>query len=126
MELSGLSLGELQKLQTRIEKEIAGRNKKQRGQALDEMKSIAAKYGLKLEDVIARPAIQGAATKAAQPVKVAKAAKPSKSAKKAAAIRFRHPDNPALTWAGGRGRRPQWIKDWEAAGRSLDEARIKD
>ena len=121
MELSGLSLGELQKLQTRIEKEIAGRNKKQRGQALDEMKSIAAKYGLKLEDVIARPAIQGAATKPAKPAKVAKS---SKTAKKAAAIRFRHPDNPALTWAGGRGRRPQWIKDWEAAGRSLDEARI--
>lgn len=119
MELSELSLGELQKLQTRIEKEIVGRNKKQRGQALDEIKSIAAKYGLKLEDVIARPA-----TQSATPAKPAKTAKPVKPVKKAAAIRFRHPDNHALTWAGGRGRRPQWIKDWEAAGRSLDEARI--
>lgn len=60
MELTGLSLGELQKLKTRIEKEIAGRNKRQRGQALGEMKSIAAKYGLKLEDVIAPAKPEGA------------------------------------------------------------------
>jgi len=35
-----MSLGELQKLNTRIEKEIESHGKKQRGQALDEIKSI--------------------------------------------------------------------------------------
>jgi DNA-binding protein H-NS len=116
MDLSVMSLGELQKLKVKIEKEIESRSKKQRGQALDEIKSIVAKYGLKLDDVIgkpsSRPPQKGAAKVAAKP------------AKKSAAILYRHPENPALTWSGGRGRPPQWIKDWKALGRSLDEARI--
>ena len=111
-----MSVGELQKLKTRIEKEIESRNKKQRSQAMDEIKSIVAKYGLKLDEVMGEPIVRklrnGANKTAATPPK------------KPAAILFRHPENPALTWAGGRGRRPQWIKDWEASGHSLDEARI--
>ena len=116
MELASLSLGELEKLKAKIEKEIDNRSRKQRGQALDEIKTIAAKFGLKLEDLVTN----GPAKKPGRP----KGAKVAKPAKKAAAARFRHPDNPALTWSGGRGRRPQWIKDWEASGRSLDEARV--
>lgn len=119
MEISALSLSELQKLKTKIEKEIEGRNKKQRGQAMDEIKSIVAKYGLKLEEVISKASTPKRGSGLAK-----KAAKVAKPAKKSAAILFCHPDNPALTWSGGRGRRPQWIKDWEAAGRSLDEARV--
>lgn len=116
MDLSVMSLGELQKLKTRIEKEIESRGRKQRGQALDEIKSIVAKYGLKLDDVMGKPAVRTPRDRA---VKVA-----AKSAKKSATILYRHPQNPQFTWAGGRGRRPQWIKDWEASGRSLDEARV--
>ena len=119
MDLSVLSPGELQKLKTRIEKEIDGRNKKQRGQAMDEIKSIVAKYGLKLEEVISNPATCKPRKSAAKAV--AKSANP---AKKSAAILYRHPENPSLTWSGGRGRPPQWIKDWKASGRNLDEARV--
>ncbi|MDP2811759.1 MAG: H-NS histone family protein [Rhodocyclaceae bacterium] len=117
MNLSAMSLGELKKLGSRIEKEIESRNKKQRGQALGEIKTIATKYGLKLEEILSEPA----ATR--KPRKVA-AKKVAKAAKKPAVILYRHPENPQLTWPGGRGRRPQWIKDWEASGRSLDEARV--
>jgi len=116
MDLSVMSAPELQKLRTRIEQEIESRNKKQRGQAMDEIKSIVAKYGLKLDEVLRKPVARkprdGVSKTAAKPKK-----KPS-------AIRYRHPENPALTWSGGRGRHPQWIKEWEASGRSLDEARI--
>ena len=115
MNLSVMSFGELQKLFDKVKKEIDRRSKTQRGQALSEIKTIAAKYGLKLDDVIGKPVVR-ASRKAMR-----KGAK--KPAKKAAAIRYRHPQNPSLTWGGGRGRRPQWIKEWEAAGHTLDEAR---
>lgn len=116
MDISAMSVGELQKLRTRIEKEIESRNKKQRGQAMDEIKSIVAKYGLKLDEVMGKPVARKPRNEASKT-----AAKP---AKKPVAILYRHPENPVLTWSGGRGRPPQWIKDWKASGRSLDEARI--
>ncbi|TCM75899.1 H-NS family nucleoid-associated regulatory protein [Rhodovulum steppense] len=33
--------------------------------------------------------------------------------------KYRHPENPALTWSG-RGRQPAWIKEALAAGTSLE------
>lgn len=119
MDLSAQSYGELQKLKSRIEKEIEVRNKKQRGQAMDEIKSIVAKYGLKLEEVIANPATRKSLENTTNA-----AAKPTKSVRKSAVVLYRHPDNSQLTWSGGRGRPPRWINDWKAAGRSLEEARV--
>ena len=116
MDLSALSVGELQKLAARIEKEIESRNKKKRGQAMEEIKTIVAKYGLKLGEVMGQPAARKPRDGAR---KIAE-----KPAKKPAAILYRHPENPALTWTGGRGRPPKWIKDWEASGRSREEVRI--
>lgn len=118
MELKNMPLGELKKLKAKIEKEIDSREKQQRNKAMGEIKSIAAKYGLKLDDVV------GKASVAKKPRK-----SPGKFPKKPAAksvpkVLYRHPENPELTWGGGRGRRPQWIKDWEAAGRTLDEIRV--
>ena len=117
MELNSLSIAELQKLKTTVEKEIGVRMKSQRNKALDEIKSIAAKYGLNLVEVV------GGSPQKSKPRKTAikTAAKCSAKAKN---ILYRHPENSQLTWGGGRGRRPQWIKDWETAGRSLDEARV--
>lgn len=39
-----------------------------------------------------------------------------------AALKYRHPDEPALVWSG-RGKTPLWIKDLQAAGR-LHEAQL--
>lgn len=116
MDLSALSVGDLQKLAARIEKEIESRNKKKRGQVMEEIKTIVAKYGLKLGEVMGQPA--------ARKPRIGTKKFPDKPGKKPAAILYRHPENPALTWTGGRGRPPKWIKDWEAAGRSLEEARV--
>lgn len=116
MDISVMSVSELQKLRARIEKELESRDKKQRGQAMEEIKSIVAKYGLKLDELMgkspARKRSNGVAKAAAKPEE------------KSAAILYRHPDNPHLTWSGGRGRPPQWIQEWKASGRSLDEARV--
>jgi DNA-binding protein H-NS len=40
------------------------------------------------------------------------------------APKFMNTENPAQTWAG-RGRRPRWLKQQLAAGRSLDEFRVQ-
>jgi len=122
MELTTLSLGELQKLKAQIEKQIGNREKQQRDKAMDEIKSIAAKYGLKLADVVvetatARPSV--GRKSAAKKTAVKKQVAPSEKK-----VLYRHPENPELTWGGGRGRRPQWIKDWEATGQTLDEIRV--
>lgn len=115
MNLKNMSAAELSKLKAAVEKEIESRKKTQRNKALGEIKSIAAKYGLKLTEVVGTPAGQSGQRKP-------KIKKTVKSTEKKVA--YRHPENPQLTWSGGRGRRPQWVKDWEAAGHSLDEARV--
>jgi DNA-binding protein H-NS len=43
----------------------------------------------------------------------------------AQAPKFRNTDNPAETWRG-RGKRPNWLKAQIAAGRSLEDFRIRD
>lgn len=39
-------------------------------------------------------------------------------------VKFRHPQNAALTWAG-RGKRPRWVNEWLGAGGSLDALAVK-
>ena len=85
MNLKSMSAAELNKLKAAVEKEIDTRKKTQRNKALGEIKSIAAKYGLKLSEVVSAPAGQ---MKARKP----KAIKQAKSAEKK--ITYRHPENP--------------------------------
>jgi DNA-binding protein H-NS len=121
MNLANMSLGELKKLQLAVEKEINGRNKLQRNKALEEIKIVAAKYGMKLSEVVGSPSEKIKTQKSAKNVS-AKAK--MKSTPKEKIILYRHPEHPELTWGGGRGRRPQWIKDWEVSGRKLEEAKV--
>lgn len=119
MDLKSLSVAELKKLKSAVEKEIDGRKKNQRNKALGEIKSIVAKYGLKLSEVVGGDADTSEEMKPRAKKAVNKAA--AKTEKK---IAYRHPENPALTWSGGRGRRPDWVKEWQASGRNLDEAKV--
>lgn len=41
------------------------------------------------------------------------------------APKYRHPEDPSLTWTG-RGNKPRWVKDWIDAGRSLQEIAVKE
>ena len=46
-----------------------------------------------------------------------------RKAKRVSEAKYRHPENPSLTWSG-RGRKPQWFNDWLGAGKSADDLKI--
>jgi DNA-binding protein H-NS len=47
----------------------------------------------------------------------------TKSSRAPAVAKYRHPENPALTWSG-RGRKPQWFVEALAAGKTAGELAI--
>lgn len=121
MDISSLSLAELRRLQTKVETEIRRRSDTAKKDLLKRMQKLAAEHGMSLTEVIG----QESAEKAAPAPKKA-AAKPAKkaAAKPASVIKFRHPENAAIGWTG-HGRKPQWVIDWLAQGKPLDELRAE-
>ncbi|MCC5859716.1 MAG: H-NS histone family protein [Ectothiorhodospiraceae bacterium] len=103
MDLTKYESSELQQLKKDIDKELKRRRKQDVKEAQKEVKSIAERYGLTVQDLVSGVA--------------------PKSAKPAGGTRFRHPNDPGKSWSG-RGRKPVWIKEWEQSGRSLDELRV--
>lgn len=101
IDLSKLSLEELQALAKDIEQEIVSRREQERERVLAQMRELADSIGMSLEDLLRQE--RGRARVPA-----------------AAVVRYRHPENAALTWAG-RGKRPQWIVEWLASGRTLED-----
>lgn len=102
MNLSDLSLGELQSLQNKISQEIKKRQKEKIAKAREQIMSIALDAGLPLKDLMSAPA-RGKGMKVA--------------------VRYRHPDDAALQWTG-RGHQPRWVRDWIASGKPLDALRV--
>ncbi len=102
MDLSELSISELQSLQNKINQEIKKRQKEKIAQAREQIMSIALDAGLPLKDLISAPA-RGKGMKVA--------------------VRYRHPADPSLQWTG-RGHQPRWVREWIASGKTLDALRI--
>lgn len=102
MDLSTLSLAELSALQEEIKQEVKNRQKQEVVRAREQILAIAQSVGVSLDELL------GSSGK----VKVVKTRKP-------VAVRYRHPADASLQWTG-RGRQPQWVKDWLAGGNSLD------
>lgn len=101
MDLSKHSIKDLQALKKDIDREIGSRRKQEEKKAREELKKVAESYGFTLNELVS-----GAPAKA-------------KSRTKAPA-RFVHPNDSTKTWTG-RGRKPAWVKEWEAAGRTVDQ-----
>ena len=99
--LEQMSLEELQQLQKDVKKALASYEDRRKKEALVEMQEVARKHGLDFNDVV-RGGKRGTAV---------------------SAPRYRHPENPELTWAG-RGRQPRWIKEMLASGTPLEDLRI--
>ncbi len=99
MDLSGLSLQELQKLNDQVEAQLGRLAKRERAAAIEQIYSIATSMGMPLAVLMNGP--RGAAS-AAAPERV-----------------YRDPTNPAHVWKG-RGPRPQWLKAALAAGVRLE------
>ena len=93
-DLEALSLGEMQKMQKEIAKAISTFEDRQKAEARAKVEAFARDLGYSLAELVGTD------------VKTARAPAPAK---------YRHPENPALSWSG-RGPRPQWFVDALAAG----------
>ena len=101
-ELEALSLGELKKMQKDVAKAISTYQERQKAEARAKVEALARELGYSLAELVGTE---------------------TKSSRAPAAAKYRHPENPALTWSG-RGRKPQWFVDALAAGKTAGELAI--
>jgi DNA-binding protein H-NS len=103
IDLSELSLAELETLAQEVQTELANRREAEKQRVLEQMRELAASIGMTPEELLlaqrgGRASLRGAAV----------------------AVKYRHPENPGLTWSG-RGKRPQWVTDALAEGKRLED-----
>lgn len=85
-------------LRNEIDAALAVAEKRDKAAALAAARAAAKKYGFEIAELI-------------DP-------RPKRRKRSPSSIRYRHPENPALTWSG-RGRKPRWFADYVAAGNDL-------
>lgn len=107
IDLSGYKLGDLKNLQLDIEKAIKDRQQEEVQKAREQILTIAKDTGISVEALIAT---------------TAKKVKKEKGQK--AQPQYQNPEDGSLTWTG-RGRKPLWIAEALANGKSLNDLRIK-
>ncbi|WP_120631523.1 H-NS family nucleoid-associated regulatory protein [Ruegeria sp. EL01] len=98
-DLDKMSVAQLRDLQTDISKALKAAETRDRKAALDAARAVALEKGFTLEELMGG------------------AAKPRKAP---AAAKYRHPENPSLTWSG-RGRQPAWFKEAVLGGANPDD-----
>jgi DNA-binding protein H-NS len=99
IDLYSMDLKDLKDLHKNLGKAIASYEERQLKAARAALEEHAKSFGISLEDVMG--------------TKI-------KRARNVVAAKYRHPENPDVTWSG-RGRKPAWIKEAEEAGQSLEE-----
>ncbi len=119
-DLKSLSMQELKSLQNKVEREMAGRDKRQRKDALSAVKEKAKQLGYSLDDLVRAKGAPPAASASAKPK-----TKPKTKSRAPAAPKYRSNQDPTQTWSG-RGRPPRWIKDAQDKGVDIETMRIKD
>lgn len=102
MDLSKLSFSELQALQDQIKQELSKREKEEVAKAREQILAIAKHVGIPLKELMGDQ-VRGKTGKTTGKV----------------AVRYRHPSDASLQWTG-RGRQPQWVKEWVASGKAMD------
>jgi len=102
MDLSRLSVAELNTLQGDIAREIARRRKSEADSLVSEFRKRAAELGLSVEDLVAGKSTQK---------------------RREVAIKYRHPDDSNLTWTG-RGKKPRWVEAWVTSGKPIERLAV--
>lgn len=102
-DLSKMSLDDLLALRADIEKTLRIFERRKKTEAIAAARARAKEFGFKLEELIDDAA--------------------SKSKRATSAPKYRHPENPEVTWTG-RGRRPDWIREALESGKSLEDFAI--
>lgn len=110
-----MSRKELMALRANIDKAIAAVGDRERRDALKAAEAAAREHGFTLDELM--PLMGGTKGRGRR-------ANTASTAGPASAPRYRNPDNPEQTWSG-RGRRPRWVHESEAAGRSLADMEIR-
>lgn len=101
LDLKELSLSDLKDLRKSVEKAIATHAERAKANARAQVEELARSLGFSLAEL----------------------AKAAPRARRVSAVRYRHPENPSMTWSG-MGRRPAWFADWLKAGKSADDLKI--
>jgi len=109
MDISKLSIKELQDFLARIPNELNKRKLQEKTKLLDEITQIASKRGYSIKELI------GKAPRSAKGKKVGAKA----HARKPVPVKYRDPQHRNLTWTG-RGRKPRWVTEWLAKGKTMD------
>lgn len=101
-DLSNHAIGELRKLELSVAEALRERQSQEVLNAREQILKLARDAGIDLS-------------------KLVKLNSPLPARTGTVKTKYRHPDQPGLQWTG-RGRQPGWVREWLAAGRSLDEA----
>lgn len=101
-DLEALPFTELKKLQKDVAKAISTFEDRQKAEARAKVEAVAREMGYSLAELIG---IDGKTTRAPAPAK------------------YRHPENPALSWSG-RGRKPRWFVDALTTGKTPQDLSI--
>ncbi|RDW13617.1 H-NS histone family protein [Paracoccus thiocyanatus] len=102
IDLNALPLAELKQLEKNVAKAIASFEDRRKAEARAAAEAVAKEHGFSLGELAEMSPVQKRA---------------------AAAPKYRHPENPEITWSG-RGRKPGWIVEGLEAGKSLDDFAI--
>ena len=120
MELNKLSLTELRRLQQRVETEIKKRDDSAKRDLLDAAPRCRSRHDTR----------RSRRQKAAGELKTARRGRPAGAIKQAGRKTGKvapevspPPEMADIGWTG-RGRKPLWVQDWIAAGKSIDELLI--
>jgi len=103
MDLSALSLAQLKKLQDEVAIAIFNYEKRKKAEALAAVEEAARAAGFSLKELLGDEKLPKGKTKAAP--------------------KYANPADAAQTWTG-RGRKPKWVEELLASGKSLDDAAI--
>jgi DNA-binding protein H-NS len=95
---------ELREIGKTIERELVERKDRHRQEVAHQIRELAAALGMTPEEVLS-------------------SAPTAKKTRAPVAPKYRHPDNPEQTWSG-RGRKPAWIQEQIAQGKTLDDLAI--
>ena len=101
-DLEALSLSELKKMQKDVAKAISTFEDRQKAEARAKVEALARDLGYSLAELVGIE---------------------KKSSRAPAAAKYRHPENPALTWSG-RGRKSQWFVDALSASKTAKDMAI--
>ena len=117
-DLNSLSLKDLKKLRTTVEREIAKRSEQSKRSLHKKIRELAAAEGMDINDI---SGLLGSDTVEPAPKRKKRApSAPVSGAKPAVEPKYFNQIDPGKTWSG-RGRKPEWVVTWLENGGDLEK-----